>query len=174
MIRQDKCHVRHTICLCIAHLHHTNDCMSPILPKNSSKLLYEVYQICKWCKYFLLYWKIGVLCYSLAESCMIRDSICLNQKVFYYVIHFWHIVGAILKEISLSETIKWCWTMHQKTSIFHYSVPGEWWRWWVLTLDRITLPVNCCCVHKEIPCTYYFFIPFPLFMTFFPCLFILL
>ena len=35
------------------------------------------------------------------------------QKVVYY--------GAILKDVSLSETIKWCWTMHQKTNIFQYS-----------------------------------------------------
>ena len=31
-----------------------------------------------------------------------------RQKVVYHVNHFSHIVGAILKEVSQSEAIKWC------------------------------------------------------------------
>ena len=34
---------------------------------------------------------------------------------------FWHIVSAILKEVSASETISWCWSISYKTSIFRYS-----------------------------------------------------
>ena len=78
-MNQDKNHSHDTIYIYIAILHHTCDCMSPILPKNSSKLLYEVNQIYKWCKYLLLYLKIGLLCNSLAESCMIQDTICIDK-----------------------------------------------------------------------------------------------
>ena len=47
---QDKNHSQDTIYIYLALLHHTNECMSSILPRSSKKLLYEVYQIYKWCE----------------------------------------------------------------------------------------------------------------------------
>ena len=45
----------------------------------------------------------------------------LEQSNYITMLSISDIVGAILKEVSISETIKWCLSMQQKAYIFHYS-----------------------------------------------------
>ena len=73
----------------------------------------------------------NTICNSLINICTM--SWCNLNKIWWSKLHkiwsiltkscfacqpFWHIVGAILKEVSVSETIQCCWTMNQKTSIY--------------------------------------------------------
>ena len=44
-----------------------------------------------------------------------------EKNAVYYVNQFWNIIGAILKGVSASETIKWCYSIYHKTSILHHS-----------------------------------------------------